>query len=848
MRRRVSTQLSIFHGARTAIICGMLTTIAAEGAGDDPVYQRYEKKIVPSAAIRFDTDQKRVALTAPATPADVKAGKAVFTLAGLGEARIWKLPRCPTPGTWTTLRQFPQTDRTGKVSYDNWGHVIQAEELRVDGQWRRYFGLITKHGVAVVPGAEIDLWLSTVDEIYRCHFEFDDLKASDAEIRGCVSYGFGFALGTPPPRLTVAELNREIPPLGGKDTEERLRQLIRETCLPPPANPAPGPEPAWSAVAGGLQARIIYIGQGGYTGYVVMVELRNVSPATVVVPTAHPEAPVKPGLFELRVRSGSAEWQTIQGFGSYRMPELDLGLEPEDQPKPAEPVSYPTVALAPGHAAVVYLSGTEDPLIAKASEVKIVLEQNEATAPKNGWRGRVETPPAAARWDDKTLDHLKGSLPLPAFYPDFSKCEFLGGNMSGGESGVTRLGISNRELLLALELFDREAVRREFERRMTADGNETMKLLLASVAAGSGSKTAALFLLDALKKTDFRTVSNVHTVLDRLLSQSGNPQPAWLIAMVEAALSDQRYATGVEEAGWGNDTRYTLSDLAEKLLLTLGDVKCRQTLPLLVEKVKRTESRYAIFALGAMGDPLAIPVLLEVITKTGKSAKYDSGVGLSPENFSRAVEALANLKATEAVPTLLEYIEFPEVIEALERIGDRRALPALRGLVAAEGKVLQAGKNLDPEVAHRRLVRARIALAAMDEGDAVPRLCALLSDKSFGEFDRREVVWRLGRRADSRAIPLLLQAIKTDPSGAVVNQAITVLSAFKFKAAVEGLLECFDADFKGKADWKRAYEPEMYHDNIAETLRTITGRNIGTDKQQWLEWWQREGRLDTGLK
>jgi hypothetical protein len=130
----------------------------------------------------------------------------------------------------------------------------------------------------------------------------------------------------------------------------------------------------------------------------------------------------------------------------------------------------------------------------------------------------------------------------------------------------------------------------------------------------------------------------------------------------------------------------------------------------------------------------------------------------------------------------------------------------------------------------------------------VSRLCALLSDKSFGEFDRRELIWRLGDRADPRAIPFLLQAIKTDPSGAVVNQAITVLSVFKFKAAVEGLLGCFDADFKGKADWKRAYKPDMYFDNIAETLRTITGRNLGSDKQQWLEWWQREGRLDPELK
>jgi len=120
--------------------------------------------------------------------------------------------------------------------------------------------------------------------------------------------------------------------------------------------------------------------------------------------------------------------------------------------------------------------------------------------------------------------------------------------------------------------------------------------------------------------------------------------------------------------------------------------------------------------------------------------------------------------------------------------------------------------------------------------------------RTLGEFDRRTVVWRLGDRRDPAAIPHLLKAIRTDPSGAVVNQAITVLSAFKYKAAAAGLIECFDADFEGKSDWKRAYTPDMFRENIAESLRRITGQDFGADKARWEAWWQSSGRLAQDLK
>ena len=115
-------------------------------------------------------------------------------------------------------------------------------------------------------------------------------------------------------------------------------------------------------------------------------------------------------------------------------------------------------------------------------------------------------------------------------------------------------------------------------------------------------------------------------------------------------------------------------------------------------------------------------------------------------------------------------------------------------------------------------------------------------------FSEGIVVWCSGRNPDPQSIPFLAKAVKWDPSGAVVNQAITVLAEFKNKAAVDALIECFDTDFIGKNDWKRAYKPEMFRDNIADSLRSLTGQRIGTDKAQWLKWWKDHEETVPGLK
>ncbi len=74
-------------------------------------------------------------------------------------------------------------------------------------------------------------------------------------------------------------------------------------------------------------------------------------------------------------------------------------------------------------------------------------------------------------------------------------------------------------------------------------------------------------------------------------------------------------------------------------------------------------------------------------------------------------------------------------------------------------------------------------------------------------------------------------------------------SELKYKAAAEGLVECFDVDFREEHYGKGGHAtPRIYCNEIARALQQITGQPFGADKQQWLKWWQEEGQHSTDLK
>ncbi|MCX6925599.1 MAG: hypothetical protein NT154_20675 [Verrucomicrobia bacterium] len=149
-------------------IDNQLEPTSSDLPSDEVVYQRYSRKLWPGK-IPYEFGMKFTELTRPGTPEDVERGAAVFTFEGLGSTRVWKLPQCPIFCSWSSLRDFPFPGQaySNWTNFDNFGYVCQAEEIQVNGQWKRYFGFVCKHGVAVVPAAEVYLSFCDCDPLPR---------------------------------------------------------------------------------------------------------------------------------------------------------------------------------------------------------------------------------------------------------------------------------------------------------------------------------------------------------------------------------------------------------------------------------------------------------------------------------------------------------------------------------------------------------------------------------------------------------------------------------------------------------------------------------------------------------
>ena len=97
---------------------------AYQSRPDDP-YDDTIGTAAPGSA-RFFIPQ----LDHPATPDDVKEGRALFSLSGA--TRVWKMPAYPLGPAW------------------------QAEEILMDGKWKRYFGILGDGKPVKVPAFEMD--------------------------------------------------------------------------------------------------------------------------------------------------------------------------------------------------------------------------------------------------------------------------------------------------------------------------------------------------------------------------------------------------------------------------------------------------------------------------------------------------------------------------------------------------------------------------------------------------------------------------------------------------------------------------------------------------------------------
>jgi hypothetical protein len=125
--------------------------LAAEYSPDDPGVRG------PIARLRFPAFEQ------PATPDDVRQGRAVFSAAGEGEARVVSLSSgYPVRARWLALKSFPVDGRfntdpaLGEFLFLQDGWVWQGEDVLKGGRWERSYGFVGHATIARAAASEIE--------------------------------------------------------------------------------------------------------------------------------------------------------------------------------------------------------------------------------------------------------------------------------------------------------------------------------------------------------------------------------------------------------------------------------------------------------------------------------------------------------------------------------------------------------------------------------------------------------------------------------------------------------------------------------------------------------------------
>lgn len=238
---------------------------------------------------------------------------------------------------------------------------------------------------------------------------------------------------------------------------------------------------------------------------------------------------------------------------------------------------------------------------------------------------------------------------------------------------------------------------------------------------------------------------------------------------------------------------------AVRQLKKLGDPQAVEPLCKLYKDYPSPEILKAIISFK---DKRAIPTLIEALDFT--EDKY--------HNASLAASALAKMKAAEAVPALIKALKKPlaiksrankakvAAIEALRKIGDKKAVPALIDI--ADGSPNKQDFFLNK--------RAIVALGALGDPEAVPVLVRGLFMASTIQGTSypmaRVALVKIGKPAikplldamqgQDKRLQLMAKELEFRP-GVILNKTAILLGDLRAKEAIPTLIEMFKkADLK----------------------------------------------------
>ena len=175
----------------------------------------------------------------------------------------------------------------------------------------------------------------------------------------------------------------------------------------------------------------------------------------------------------------------------------------------------------------------------------------------------------------------------------------------------------------------------------------------------------------------------------------------------------------------------------------LGTARCRDAVSVLLDTLRKNPSDYhVVWALGMIGDPQAVPVLIAMFEK-------------SDSYRSCYCEALGKLATPQAVDFLIAHMDEGHAVEALAQTKSPKALPALQKHL---DKLVKAARPDDLDIA-----LTKIAITELNYQDPAPHLLAFGEDRANSEWLRIHALWAMEKYETAPLHPRLLRMFLDDP-------------------------------------------------------------------------------------
>lgn len=306
---------------------------------------------------------------------------------------------------------------------------------------------------------------------------------------------------------------------------------------------------------------------------------------------------------------------------------------------------------------------------------------------------------------------------------------------------------------------------------------------LARIKDPESAGAVAEFLGNAQGEVKLRAVKTL-----RALGQEST------VSALTAAI-DFGVATGTDPATkLANETNKEIAD-------TLGEFGAKSAVDALIRLAKDSKDAYvrvaAVNALGVIGDPKAVEVLMEVATNESEETYVNK----------KAVQALGDLGDVRAVPAIKKMLFherrgvsfYPEASYAAYQIGPNAAEPLL-DVLAGKDEALNEWADKSNVKREALYIKAAEILGDLGERRAIPQLIAYLKYHppgldpelvdALGLLVRRNAAIALGKMRATEAIPALGAAAAKEAEGNIRATYAEALVSIGDRRALPTLTRC----------------------------------------------------------